>query len=286
MFTLENLWVVLSLGVFAALIAVLVFLRRKLQWGFSARVVAALVLGIAFGIGMQVVFGAETASGAGAAVKKWVNIVGAVFIKSLQLIIAPLVLVSIVKAMSKLNGSLDGIKKAGKVISFLLITTVVSAVVSIVVVRLFNLSASHLIEYTASTRKPADVATTILDLVPGNLFAALSGGSVLPVVFVAALIGFAYLGVKKSTPKLGGYFADFIETAAALVMEIVDFVIQFTPYGVLAFITVRTASGSGQFILQLGYIILASYVALFIVFLLHLVIASANGLSPAVFIKK
>jgi L-cystine uptake protein TcyP (sodium:dicarboxylate symporter family) len=187
MFALENLWVVLGLGIFALLIAVLVFLRRKLKWGFSARVVAALALGIAFGVGLQVVFGAETASGVGAAIRKWVNVVGVVFIKGLQLIIAPLVLVSIARAVSKLSGSLEGIKKAGWVISFLLVTTAISAVVSIIVARLFKLSASHLIEYTASTRQPADVATTILDLVPANLFAALSGGSVLPVVFVAAL---------------------------------------------------------------------------------------------------
>ncbi len=284
MFTLTNLWVLLTLLVFALLTGLLALSRHKL--GFTPRVGLALVLGIAFGIGMQLIFGAETTAGAGAEVKKWINIVGTLFTRSLQFVIVPLVLVSIVNAITKFTNSGEGIKKAGRIIAFLLITTAVSAVFSIIVVRLFNLNANHLIEYRESTSKPADVAATLLNLVPNNLFAALSATSVLPVVLIAAVVGFAYLAVKREDPLSGAKFEGFLKTVYTFVMKVVHFVIEFTPYGVFAIITVRAASGSGQFIIQLGLIIVASFVTMLAVFILHLVIAAVGGISPLVYLKK
>jgi Na+/H+-dicarboxylate symporter len=51
--------------------------------------------------------------------------------------VVPLVLVSIVNAAAKFTSSQEGLKKAGKIIAFLLLTTVVSAVFSIIAVRIF-----------------------------------------------------------------------------------------------------------------------------------------------------
>jgi L-cystine uptake protein TcyP (sodium:dicarboxylate symporter family) len=277
-------WVVVGLAVFAGLLGVLAALRGKL--GFTARVGIALVIGVGFGVVLQLIFGAGTPDGAGASIKKWINIVGSLFTKSLQLIVVPLVLVSIINAITKLTGSSEGFKKAGRIVAFLLITTTVSAVFTIIVVRAFNLSADHLIAYTESNSKPADVAATILNLVPNNLFAALSSNSVLPVVFIAALLGFAYLAVKKNAPVPGARFEAFLETAYALVLKVVHFVIGFTPYGVLAIITVRIASGSWQFVAQLGLVIAASFVTMLGIFTMHLVIAAAGGIAPLVYLRK
>ena len=284
MFTLTNGWVVLGLAVFAGLLGLLTVLRGKL--GFTARVGFALALGLVFGVVLQLIFGAETPDGAGALIKKWINIVGSLFTKSLQLIVMPLVLVSIINAITKLTSSGEGFRKAGRIIAFLLATTVVSTVFTLLVVRIFNLRADHLIAYTPSTSTPADVAATILNVIPNNLFAAFSSNSVLPVVFAAALIGFAYLAVKKENPEMGARFEAFLKTAYALVLKMVHFIIKFTPYGVLAIITVRVASGSAQFIIQLGLVIAASFVAMLAIFALHLLIAAAGGISPLRYLKK
>ncbi|MDR0382945.1 MAG: cation:dicarboxylase symporter family transporter [Spirochaetaceae bacterium] len=284
MFTITNLWVIIGLAVFAGLLGLLAAVRGKL--GFTARVGLALVLGAIFGVVMQIIFGAETQAGAGALIKKWINIVGSLFTKSLQLIIVPLVLVSIINAITKLTSSGEGFKKAGRIIAFLLVTTAISAVFTLVFVRIFNLSADHLIEYTESASRPADVAGTILNLIPNNIFGAFASNSVLPVVFAAALIGFAYLAVKKDEPGLGARFEAFLETAYALVLKMVHFVIGFTPYGVLAIITVRVASGNGMFIIQLGLVIAVSFAAMLAIFIMHLVIATAGGIPPLVYLKK
>ncbi|MDR3262827.1 MAG: cation:dicarboxylase symporter family transporter [Clostridiales bacterium] len=286
MLTKESLAAIISLVVFAGFIALLAVLQKKTKLGFSARVSIALGLGLIFGISLQLFFGAETTGLAGTVVKKWVSIIGSGFTKALQLVIVPLVTVSIINAITKFTGASDGSRKAGRIIGFLLVTTAVSAIVTIVIVKISGLSADKLISFNKAGAEPADVAETLLDLVPSNLFAALASSSVLPVVIVAALIGFAYLAVKKENRVIGERFESLLETAYEIVMQIVDFVISFTPYGILAIIAVRAASGSWQFILQLGFIIIISFVALGAVFLLHLLIAFLSGVSPAKFIKK
>jgi L-cystine uptake protein TcyP (sodium:dicarboxylate symporter family) len=281
---ITNLWAIFGLAVFVGLTGLLAALRGKL--GFTARVGLALALGAAFGITLQLIFGAETQIGAGFLIKKWINVAGALFTKSLQLIIVPVVLVSIIGAITKLTDSGQGFKKAGLITGFLLVTTVVSTVITIIIIRIFNLNADYLIEYTASASKPADMAETILNLIPDNVFAALSSNSVLPVIFSAALIGFAALRVKKESPETGERFEAFLETANAIVMKVVHFVIKLTPYGVLALVTVRTASGSGRFITRLGLIIAVSFIALLAIFIMHLAIAAAAGISPQLYLKK
>jgi L-cystine uptake protein TcyP (sodium:dicarboxylate symporter family) len=283
MFTLGNVHVLLGLIVFAALLAGLALLQRKAV-GFSVRTLSALVVGSAYGVCLQLLFGAETASGTGALIKGWINIPGSIFTKTIQLVIVPLVFVSIVRAIGNFSQSNQGVKKTGSIIGFLLATTAASAVIAIIVTRVFNLSVDNLIQYDPSTYKPADIAATILNLIPNNLFAAFSSNSVLPVVFVAALIGFAIVSVKRASPHLVS--GALLETAYALVMKVVDMVIQFTPYGVLSIIAVRAASGNGAFIVQLAMVIAVCFVALALVFIMHLVLAAFHGVNPVIYLKQ
>jgi hypothetical protein len=281
---MENIiWTLLALLIFAGLITLIYLLGKKAKLGFTMRVVIAFFLGISYGILVQYIFGGNSV---GTEVVKWVNIIGAGFISALQFVVIPLVLVSIINAITKLNNPNQGLKKAGIIIGILLATTAISAVVTIGVVKVFGLSANNLIDYSPSSRQPKDVQSTILSLIPNNLFAALSSNSVLPIVFIAVLLGIAYLAISKERPTIGKGFKTFLETAYEFVMKIVDYVISFTPYGILGIIAVRTANGNWQFVLQLGLIITASFVAMAIVFLIHLAIMWIFGVNPIRYLKK
>lgn len=284
--TLENLWVLLSLIVFCLLIIGVYLLESRLKLKFAYTVFSALGIGIAYGVSLQLIYGSETSSGAGQLIKKWINILGQGFTRSLQFLVVPLVLVSIIKAIAQFTDSTEGAKKAGKIIAFLLITTGVSSIITLTSVKISGVNADKLIDYSNTTSQPADVPTTLLDIFPSNLFHELSANDLLPVVFISAIIGFSYLRIKSNNEKAAALFKDLLETAHAFVMEIVDIVISLTPYGVLAIIAVRTASGSWTFIVQLGFIILIAYSALVIIFILHLAIAWLFGANPILYIKK
>lgn len=281
---MDTLWIITALLIFAGLVVFLALLKKKAKFSFTVRVLLALGFGLAYGISLQMIFGSDGRAGAEAV--KWIGIIGTGFTKALQFVVVPLVFVSIIAAITKLTKPGQGIKKAGSIIGILLATTAVSAVITIIVVRLFNLSADNLIDFSPSTKTPDDVPTTILKLIPDNLFAAFSSNAILPIVFIAALIGIAYIAIKKKKPGVASNFENFLETTQTFVMRMVGYVIRFTPYGVLGIISARAATAGLQFMIQLGLIIVASFMAMALVFILHLAIMWISGVNPVRYIKK
>jgi L-cystine uptake protein TcyP (sodium:dicarboxylate symporter family) len=281
-----------GLEAFVLFIAFLYFSDRHLKLSFTVRVVVALFIGVIFGVVLQIFFGETDANnkvvlqGAGSVIYDWVNVVGAGFVKLLQFVIVPLVAVSIVGAISKSGNSKESAKKSGKIIGFLLLTTAISAVVSIAVTKIFNLSASHLIDAEAVNKEPTDIPSTILSLVPSNLFEAFSSNSVLPVALISASLGFIYLVVSKTNPAVGSRFKAFVDTAHEFVTKAIEFIIGLTPFGILAIVATRAATGSAAAISQLGLIIAASFTAMAIVFVLHLVLLYFLGAKPINYLKK
>jgi L-cystine uptake protein TcyP (sodium:dicarboxylate symporter family) len=269
LFTFDNLWTLLALIGFSLGIACLVILNRRFKLGFTWLVCVALVIGVIFGIVLQLIFGSGTDTVAGKLIKEWVAIVGDGFVNALQFLIVPLVLISIIKSISQFGDPAQGAKSAGKLIAFLLVTTAISCVITIVTVRVYSLDASKLITPKPTPRQPISIAQTILNMVPTNLVAALSQNKVLSIVFIAVLVGFANLGVKERNSNLSAGFDRAIETARVFVMELVRIVIGFTPYGVLATVTNTAAGGTLDSVKQLGLVIAAAYTSMALIFVMH-----------------
>src|SRR5699024_3539995 len=72
----------------------------------------------------------------------------------------------------------------------------------------------------------------------------------------------------------------------AVVMRIVTLVLRLTPYGILALITTTVANTDVAGIVELGKFVIASYAAIFVMFIIHLVLVGAFGLNPMVYLKK
>lgn len=282
---MTTLYVVLSLIVFAALLAVLVWLKKK-DVTFTLRILIGLGLGLIFGAGLQLIFGKGSDVAAQSA--SWFGIVGSAFTKSLQLLIVPLVLVSITHALTRIGEGGKAAKTSLRIIAILLATTAISALVGFFTVHVFKLDASSLVSSITqpTDRTPTDIPTSILNIIPNNLFAALSGNSALPVVFVAVLLGFAIRVIRKETPELGEKLVKLVEGANELVITITDFIIQFTPYAVLALIARVASLSDFAGVLSLLTFVLASFTALILVFLIHLLIVAVFKVSPLVYLKK
>jgi L-cystine uptake protein TcyP (sodium:dicarboxylate symporter family) len=123
-------------------------------------------------------------------------------------------------------------------------------------------------------------------MVPQNLFASLSQNSILSIVFIAVLVGFANLAIKQKNPAVSAGFERALETARLFVMELVRMVINFTPYGVLGTVTNCAASGDWDSAKQLGLIIAAAFTVMIVIFALHLLIAMLMKVNPLVYIKQ
>lgn len=287
-----NAAVIANLAVFAAALA---WLGRRQRGGrpVAPNVLLALVLGAAGGAALQWGYG----HGAPAVERTlpWVGLVGGGYVRLLQMIVYPLVLVSILGAVARLDGARALGRISAGVLGVLLATTAVSAAIGIGVARLFGLSAGGLAQgareleqgnaITARAGEVAalDVPQLLLSLLPTNPFADLAGTrptSITAVVIFAALLGVAALGLRRDAPEAGARVAAAIDAAQQLVMRLVRLVIRLTPFGVLALTAKMAATSNPEDVLKLLRFVAASYVGLALILVAHAAVLALAGIDP------
>lgn len=290
--------VVVNLIVFVVALA---FLARRARSGvpLSTNVLVAVVLGAALGVAAQGVHGLGSA-----AIRDtlpWVAVVGSGYVRLLQMVVAPLVLVSILAAVTKLGSARTlGAIGAG-VLGLLLATTAVSALVGTGMVALFGLRADGLVQGARELERGAalearlaetsqlTIPSLLQSFVPANIFADLSGTrstSVVGVVVFAALLGVAVLGLVRDKPEVGARLVVGIDTLQQLVLRLVRLVIRLTPYGVVALMVRVVATSNLDDIVNLGGFVAASYLGLAIILLMHAAVLAAAGVNPVRFYQR
>lgn len=293
-----NLAVLANVAVF---VLALVWLYRRRSGGasVSSNVLIAVLLGAALGAAAQGLYGFDSPAVKGT--MTWVGVVGGIYVRLLQMIIAPLVLVSILSAVTKLHDTRALGKISAGVLGVLIATTAMASVIGIVVTNLFGLRADGLVRGARELEKGASMEARMGDLatinipsllqsfVPANIFADLAGSrstSVMGVVVFAAMLGFAVLTLRKDNPELGARVLKGIETFQALILRLVRMVLRLTPYGVLALMARVVATSNVNDIVNLGGFVVASYVGLALILLMHAAIIGLAGLSPVRFYQK
>lgn len=282
---------------FAALLGLLILLKRQNK-SFTFRVIGALIIGLIFGAILQLILGHDHA-----AVKTamdWISLVGNGYVRLLRMIVMPLIFISILSAFISQKSKGLG-KSALRVLAVLLITVALSALIGALITSAFGLSAQGLQMGQAETERAAGLSDTlkeisqvpvqqqILEIIPTNPFAALAGegsNATLSVVFFATLLAVAIIQIRRFKPESAKLMEDLVKALHDVVMRLVNLVMRFTPYGILALMTKVAATSNVAEIGRLFKFILASYVAMAIVFALHLLILLVFGLSPLSFIKK
>ncbi|WP_245840291.1 L-cystine transporter [Terribacillus saccharophilus] len=292
LFTFVNIIILLGL------IGLLFYMQKK-HISFSKRVLTGLGLGIVYGVILQLVY--DSASETIVMTNDWFGLVGSGYVKLLQMIVMPLVFISIVAAFTRLEKSSNLGKISGLVIGTLMVTTAIAAAIGIAAAAGFDLKAIDITAGDAEITRGEDLETSltevqsttvpqkILEFLPANPFLDLTGArptSTIAVVIFAAFVGVAYLGIKRKTPEHAAFFQKIIEALHSLVMRIVTLVLRLTPYGILALMAKTVAGSDFNAIATLGKFVIASYVALIAMFVVHLIVLAVLGLSPKQYLKK
>lgn len=295
---MTNLLTIIVIVLFAAFLYVFYRMQKK-HLKFSTRVFTGLFAGILFGGVLQLIFGTEHK----VVVQSldWISIVGNGYVGLLQMLVMPLVFVSIVGAFTRMTESSKIGKISVNVLAILLGTTAIAALIGILMVMLFNLDGATFTKGAAETARIAEITQKqtevqdlsipqqILEFIPTNVFADFAGlrsTSTIGVVIFSAFVGVAYLGVKRKSPKEAEIFNKIIESLYKIVMRIVTLVLRLTPYGVFALMTKVLATSDFNAILNLGVFIIASYVGLFLVLLIHSILLATVKVNPITYFKK
>lgn len=290
--------ILVNIAVMVGLLFFLYHLQKK-YLPFTRRVFIALGLGVAYGAVLQWIFGAS--SDVVTESVSWFNVVGNGYVALLKMIVVPLVMVSVISAILKLKGAGTLGRISAWVLGLLMITVSIAAAIGIAVALGFDLSAEAItggaresargsqLLTTLTTVEKVSVPNMLVSLIPANPFLDMTGArstSVIGVVIFSAFIGMAVLGLGRKKAEIAARFESATEVAHAVVMRMVTMVLRLTPFGVLALMTKVVATSDIADILHLFRFVVASYVALILVFIVHLLMVTFMGGSPVQFIRK
>ena len=295
---MNTLLLILNIAGLLLLVGILYSMHRK-KVSFSKRVFTGLGLGIAYGLILHFAYGTDSA-----VLKEsmpWFNLIGTGYVKLLQMIVMPLVFISILGAFTKITIGKNFGKMAGLILGLLIGTTAIAAVIGISVTLLFGLDATEIVQGEAELARGASIEERsagiadrtlpdqLIDLLPANPFLDFTGArptSTIGVVIFAAFLGFAYLTLTRRDEKNAATVKKGIDAIYSLIMGVVKIVLRLTPYGILAIIATTVATSDFAAIYSLGKFVLASYVAILVMFGIHLIIITLSGLNPITYVKK
>lgn len=285
--------------IFFSLFILLIILQKK-KLSLAKLVLVGLIAGSIFGTVLQFTYGH------GALIISqslyWFNIVGSGYIKLLQMIVMPLVFVSVLTAVTKLQEA-GGLGKINILtIGYLLLNTAIAALIGIVIANVFNLSALNLFEGPRELNRlnaiqsnylgkltDLSVPNLILSFLPNNPFADLTGNqptSIISVSIFAILLGIAFLNLRKKDENKGEIISNGINAIQLWVLSLVRIVISLTPYGIFSLMIGVTATSSIKDIIELGRFVIASYTAIILMFVVHLFFLRLTGVGPIQYLKK
>ena len=288
---------ILNIFVFALLI---LFIARQMQSGLtlSKQILLGLFLGVFFGLALQVIYSDQSLVIQETLV--WTNVIGSSYVNLLRMVIMPLVLTMMIAAVVKMKDVASLGKVGFSVVLILLGTTMISALIGIGVSNLFGLTMDGLTEgvrelsraSSLTTRQESIASLGLADMlvrfIPSNIFSDLTGArptSVIAVVIFGILFGIAALMVAKEDQEKAESITSFIDTTQAIIMKLVRMIMLLTPYGILALMTKVVAGSDAGDILDLISFVLASYFAIFIMFMVHASLLKLNGVNVVQYFK-
>jgi len=289
---------VLGIIIFVALLYALYKLRRP-DTSLAKQVFIALAMGVVFGLFLQIIHGGNIDEIR--PTLTWTDLPGDIYVALLRMIIIPLVLVTMIAAVVRLHEVAALGKIGGSVIGILVFTTMIAAIVGIVVTNLFGLTAEGMVggareaarveflESRAPMVEGLTFAQVIVNFIPTNIFRDLTEArstSIIAVVIFGMLFGLAALLVSREKPEYSDRIKGGTETIQAIVMRLVKMIMGLTPYGILSLVTYVVAGSNGSDILNLIGFVVASYIALGIMFGVHGLLLSLTGNNPAEFYRK
>jgi hypothetical protein len=283
--------VFLNLVIFSLLVFLI---ARQVRSGMSLsrQILIGLFCGVIFGLGLQFIYTENSEVIKNTLV--WTNVIGSSYVNLLRMIIMPLVLTMMVAAVVKMRDVTSLGKVGFSVVGILLGTTMLAALVGIGISNIFGLSMDGLTEGARELSRADSLvnrqesiaslglADMLVRFIPSNIFSDLTGArptSVIAVVIFGILFGIAALLVARDDQEKALPIITFVETAQAIIMKLVRMIMLLTPYGILALMTKVVAGSSAEDILNLINFVLASYVAIAIMFVVHAMILRMNGVN-------
>ncbi len=257
---------------------------------FWQRVVAGFVLGALVGWVM------------GPAAKTWFGPLGTLYVTLIKMIAIPLVFFAVINAIAALHGQRSVAMLGGRTFLWFIVTAALAVCVGLGVGTLLKPGNGDFTVSVDAAWAPPDVPSPVhvlLDVVPSNPFYALTGigtrsnntgettlaagrGSILPVIFFAALLGLAIVKLGERVTEVRKLIGQMSE----IMIQITRFVLEMTPLGTFGLIAALVGSYGFQKLLPFGHFCIGTLFGMCVTHCGGVQRASlAHGLSPLKFFR-
>ena len=222
------------------------------------RVLAALALGVVFGLTASGVLGQDAAT---QWIDTWIRPVGQMFINLIRMLIVPLIFTTLVAGIIAM-GKPSKLGSLGvKTIILYLATTFFANVIGLAFGTLFRPGAGvdlAGVEAVPVNTDPPSITERLLEIIPTNPVAALADGDVLAIIFFSIFLGVAIL----STGAAGKPMGELFNSASEVVLKITHYVMEVAPFGVFALVSYTAASQGLEALQAILTLIVAVYLGL------------------------
>lgn len=161
--------------------------------------------------------------------------IGEIFLRALNMIIVPLVLLSVATGVSS-TGNSGNLGRLGiKTIGFYVFSTLVAIMTGFTLVSLIRPGMGSDLGFTVPVEEISlageSFGSTLKNIIPENIFKAMADGQMLPVIFFAVLAGYFITRIENDRKQL---LNDVLNASLDVVMKITLFIIRFTPLGIFS----------------------------------------------------
>lgn len=250
--------------------------KEKKKLSLAGQILIALILGIIVGLLMQ---------NCADITEKYIKPFGTIFLNLVKFIVVPIVLFSIMAGVI----SMSDIKKVGaigiKTVAYYLCTTAFAIIIGLLGGNLFKgffpaLSTSEL-SYEAAEATP--FMDTLVNIFPSNFVAPMSNATMLQVIVMALIVGFAVILVGEEAKPV----VTAINSFNLVFMKAMEMILKLSPIGVFCLITPVVAVNGASVLGSLAMVLLTAYLC----YIIHMVVVysiavkTMGGMSPLEFFK-
>ncbi|KQN57809.1 glutamate/aspartate:proton symporter GltP [Erwinia sp. Leaf53] len=240
---------------------------KSVKFSLAWQILIALVLGIAVG---AVLHNQQES-------REWLvtNVLspaGDIFIHLIKMIVVPIVISTLIVGIAGVGDA----KKLGRIgvktIIYFEVITTIAIVTGITLANVFQpgsgidmstLATVDISKYEATTAQvqgqPHSLVTTILSLIPQNIFAAIAKGDMLPIIFFSVLFG---LGLSSLPAEHRDPLVKVFRSTSEAMFKVTNMIMRYAPVGVFALISVTVANFGFASLWPLAKLVVLVYVAI------------------------
>lgn len=258
----------------------------------TQRIVIAMILGLLSGALLNTIFSLNILSATTAATIDGILVdgifdsVGQIFVRSLKLLVVPLVFVSLVCGVSSLGNNSRMGAVATKTVGLYMLTTAIAIglaiVIAVVIQPGVGIDLAMATEFVAKEAPP--LKQTIINIFPSNPIESMANGSILQVIVFALLVGFAVSQGGDQGKRIEQFFSDL----NAIIMKMVMMLMKLAPYGIFCLLAKLFADVGIAMIMNLA----KYFFTVLFVLLLHslgvysVIFKALTGLNIKIFLSK